>query len=336
MEHEKLSEALQIDYRLRSTFFYRKLHELGFTAFNAEIDKLIQIANNFNWDSRENWNISTAAWQAISHAGIAPLAVFAHPRVLQEQLRLSAYYRNVAALPQKAVNKLAFGIVPVEAGTTSLTPDRALSLCRLYNAHISLIVESAADYSREDAIAMMLASAGAQINGSWLNAVGEEAELVTRKILIRSLLQANYLVSAILRSGSTSIALDNLVDQTHLLSGVRLKNQTSILFSSEPDLSLLNAAGELVAAIEVKGGKDTAGALERYGAAKKSFEEARRQNPGVVTIFLASCITDEVEKRLAKDTLIDYTFNLAQVVTDEAQRQAFVRFVLGLLNVAIV
>jgi len=333
VEHEKLLEALEIDYRLRSTFFYRKLHELGFTAFNTEIDKLIQIANNFNWDSRENWNISTAAWQAISHAGIAPLAVFAHPRVLQEQPRLSAYYRNVAALPQKAVNKLAFGIVPVEAGTTPLTPERALSLCRLYNSHISLIVESAADYSREDAIAMMLASAGAQINGSWLNAVGEEAELVTRKILIRSLLQANYLVSAILKSKSTSIELDNLVDQAHLLSGIRLKNQTSILFSSEPDLSLLNAAGELVAAIEVKGGKDTAGALERYGAAKKSFEEARRQNPRVVTIFLASCMTDEVEKRLAKDDLIDYTFNLTEVVTNEAQRQAFVRFVLGLLDV---
>ena len=45
MDKDKLNEALQLDYRLRSTFFYRKLHELGFSEFEAEIDKLVQIEN---------------------------------------------------------------------------------------------------------------------------------------------------------------------------------------------------------------------------------------------------------------------------------------------------
>jgi hypothetical protein len=120
----------------------------------------------------------------------------------------------------------------------------------------------------------MYASAGAQINGSWLNKIGEEAELLTRRILIRSLTEGQYIVAAILKDGSSRLDaeyLEDLVDKVDLLLGVRLNNQTSILFSSEPDLSLLNPAGEVVAVIEVKGGKDTAGALERYGAAKKSW-----------------------------------------------------------------
>lgn len=53
-----------------------------------------------------------------------------------------------------------------------------------------------------------------------------------------------------------------------------LSNHTSILFSSEPDISLLNNQGTTIGVIEVKGGADPAGALERYGAAKKSFEES--------------------------------------------------------------
>ncbi len=335
MKNTRLTEAVQIDYRLRSTFFHRKLLELGFLTFNSEIDKLIGISENFNWDSRDHWGISKLAWQMVIDSGVPPIAVFAHPRVLQEQPRLSAYYRNVAALPQKAVNKLVLTIVSIERGKVPLSAEKALHLCQLYNSHSSLIIEGASNYTRDDALALMYTSAGAQINGSWLNKVGEEAELVTRKMLVRAAMNADCLVSVILRDGSTSTILDEVVEQAPILSGMRLSNQTSILFSSEPDISLLNASGELVAVIEVKGGKDTAGALERYGAAKKSFEEARRQKSDVRTIFLASCITDEVEKRLSDDEVVTDSYNLTDIVIDEKEREAFVRFVFELLDIKL-
>ncbi|MCP4113763.1 MAG: XcyI family restriction endonuclease [Desulfobacteraceae bacterium] len=183
MKKRRLNEALQIDYRLRSTFFYRKLHDLGFRGFAEEIEKLISISDNFNWKDRYKWGISKIAWHILEQSAILPLALFAHPRVLQEQPKLSAYYRNVAVLPQKAVNKLAFTIPDVEKGKSKLSAEKALILCQLYNSHSSLIVESATEYTQKDIDALMCASAGAQINGSWLNRIGEEAELVTRKII---------------------------------------------------------------------------------------------------------------------------------------------------------
>ena len=332
MDKYQLNEALQLDYRLRSTFFYRKLHEFGFSEFESEIDKLTKIADNFNWDSNQEWGVSVTAWNIINNAKISPLVVFAHPRLLQEQPRLSAYYRNVAALPQKAVSKLVFGVGNIELGKSLLSADRALSICKLYNSYSSLIIEGAANYTIEDARGLMFASAGAQINGSWLNRIGEEAEVVTRKILIRAALQAGYLVSGIWKSKTTFINLEDIVDQAAFLSGIRLNNQTSILFGSEPDLSLLNSAGELVGAIEVKGGKDTAGALERYGAAKKSFEDVRRQNSKAITILLVSCLTDEVQKRLETDSSVSRTFNLTDIVADEKQRLVFVQAIFKLLS----
>ena len=45
-----------------------------------------------------------------------------------------------------------------------------------------------------------------------------------------------------------------------------------VLVSSEPDIPLINTDGSTIAVIEIKGGTDPAGALEQYGATKKSFE----------------------------------------------------------------
>ncbi len=118
--------------------------------------------------------------------------------------------------------------------------------------------------------------------------------------------------------------VENLIEEIENISGIRLNNQKSILFSPEPDVSFLNSDGKLIAVMEIKGGKDTAGALERYGAAKKSFEEAKRLNCDCITIFVASCITDEVNNRLSQDKLINYTYNLTEVGTDENSRLLFI------------
>ncbi|OKH54088.1 hypothetical protein NIES2101_08445 [Calothrix sp. HK-06] len=48
-----------------------------------------------------------------------------------------------------------------------------------------------------------------------------------------------------------------------------LANRTSILFSSEPDISLINNQGVTVGVVEVKGGTDPAGALEQNDTAPR-------------------------------------------------------------------
>jgi hypothetical protein len=79
--------------------------------------------------------------------------------------RLIAYYRNIAALSQKAVQTLAFNVKPFELGRNrrDLTYERALLLCQLFNTHVSTIIESTLTFSQRDLDALLFASAGAQI-----------------------------------------------------------------------------------------------------------------------------------------------------------------------------
>ncbi|WP_124977267.1 XcyI family restriction endonuclease, partial [Aphanothece sacrum] len=210
MSQDFLHESLQIDYRLRATFFYRKLYDLGFKYFHNEILKLIEIAETYNWEQKNNWGVSEKAWIILENSKIPQVAVFAHPRVLQEQPKLSAYYRSVAMLPQKAVNKLAFTIKTIEEGK-KLSTDKSIILCQLYNSHSSLIIESANEYTQDDIYALMYASAGAQIQGSWNNKIGEEAEILTRKLILRTLLEENLIISVIYKEGNSSNNLDDII-----------------------------------------------------------------------------------------------------------------------------
>lgn len=106
-----------------------------------------------------------------------------------------------------------------------------------------------------------------------------------------------------------------------------LANQTSALFASEPDISLLDQDGKTIAVIEVKGGADPAGALERYGAAKKSFEAARHISPSAETILVASCITAEVRARIEADSTITAYYNLTEMLDESGHTGALARFI---------
>ncbi|MDP5339400.1 MAG: XcyI family restriction endonuclease [Nodularia sp. (in: cyanobacteria)] len=193
-------------------------------------------------------------------------------------------------------------------------------------------------FTEEELYGVLLASTGAQIDGSWRNAIGEEAEKVVQKLLIKEAKEHNLLAAFIPRM-NTGIELynpDRLEEQLGNIEyyrGVMLANQTSILFSSEPDISLLNNQGKTIGVIEVKGGTDPAGALERYGAAKKSFEEARRSNSEVRTILVASCITNEVHTRIQNDSTISTYFNLTEILSENSRQYAqFVQEIFSLLE----
>jgi hypothetical protein len=145
---ELLEEAIKIDYTLRSTFFYRKLHEWGFVEINDEIQQLLALSSNYNWDKYSDWNISASAWTHITNAAIDPLQVFVHPRIILEQPRLMTYYRSLAAVSQKGVIKMIFDPKPYENGKKrEISTDNALSMARLLNTHISLIIDSALTFS---------------------------------------------------------------------------------------------------------------------------------------------------------------------------------------------
>ena len=78
-----------------------------------------------------------------------------------------------------------------------------------------------------------------------------------------------------------------------------------------------------MAVIEVKGGTDSAGALERYGAAKKSFEHAIEVSPRCKNFYIAGVFTEELERRIHDDRLIEKTFDLIQLLDDRVYRDNF-------------
>ncbi len=331
-----LIEAHRVNYRLRSTFFYRKLNEYSTYEFPETIQKLIPLSKDYDWKKYNSWGISKESFEEIEKSGLNLIQVFSHPRLLREHPTLIAYYRNIAALSQKSVSYLT-GIHPVkfeEGDRNDLPETQAIELSRLFNEHLSLIIESTLEeFNKEYINGLLFASTGAQIDGSWRNAIGDEAEKVVQKLLIKEAIDLSKLTAFLLRnnpSGIEKYKKENVKEQISRIKefkGFTLNNKKSVLFSSEPDISIIDEDGSTIAVIEVKGGTDPAGALERYGASKKSFEEAIRHNPHVITIFVASCITPEVESRIKKDKTIKQYYNLTTILTHEKKRENFVNYI---------
>ena len=105
---------------------------------------------------------------------------------------------------------------------------------------------------------------------------------------------------------------------------LHLINGYSILFSSEPDVTMYNDSGAIVGIIEIKSGLDPAGALERLGAMLKSFENTLAEYPDAVTILVASCITDEVAKRLNASMSVRQRYLTTDITSSEAEKRKFV------------
>lgn len=338
-----LAEANRINYRLRSTFFYRKLKEYQTLALPSMIAQLFPVEHLYSWEERASWGIGADAFAAIeTHPDFHLIQVFCHPKLLREHPRLLAYYRNIAALSQKAVNYLAsIDVKKFEADAENryaLTQMQARALAHLFNEHISLIVDSSLrTLTREELYGILLTSTGAQIDGSWRNAIGEEAEKVVQRLLVKEAKERNLLAAFIPRIGTGAEAfeaakLEEQLGNIERYRGIMFTNRTSLLFSSDPDVSLIDERGATICVIEIKGGADPAGALERYAAAKKSFEEARRTAPAVATILVASCITPEVQTRIQHDQSISAYYNLTEILSEDTIYTAFMRTVFSLLG----
>lgn len=335
-----LVEAHKINYRLRSTFFYRKLHEYGSLEFSDSIRDLIPRGSNYNWTEFKSFGISDIAYNVILSSDLNLIQVFAHPKLLREHPQLVGYFRNVAVLSQKATKYLS-NIDPkrFESEKPDELPEQtAAALAQLFNEHISLIIENAfVSFREEELRGLLFASTGAQIDGSWRNAIGEEAEKVVQVMLVKEIIRRKILNGFIQREGMKVESFDTakveqVVKNIRTIKGVLLTNQKSVLFSSEPDITVVDGNGKSELVIEVKGGTDPAGALERYGASKKSLEHSLKENKNVKTCFLASCITDEVERRVRKDKTISKFFNLTEIITNENNKEEFLSFVFGVVS----
>ena len=111
------------------------------------IEKLFPFAHLYNWDGRANWGIGEDAFTYIAqHENFQLMQVFCHPKLLREFPTLLAYYRNIAALSRKTVMYLTgISVAKYEVNPRNLhilDDAQALTLSRLFNGHMTLIVDS--------------------------------------------------------------------------------------------------------------------------------------------------------------------------------------------------
>lgn len=324
-------------YLLKASFFSSQLDEQKLIGLHERAVKAIQkIEANLDWSTPLNFNVPKEVVEQINSKQLKLSFYVCHPLLLLSHPWLLTYFRCLAAFSQKGLSTISgvSAIKEIEAGR-ECTPAQAQKLSFALNNNLSAIlianVPTAAKIN-----GLVYATAGATLEGSWRNQIGEEGERVFKTVLLKAIWEKGEIASFNLK--------DNSIHQVQGVDGSWLdKNAKSIRsalftngalaqFSSEPDVTLINAQGKIVAGIEIKAGLDPAAALERLGAMIKSFDRIKLNEPSAETILVASCITPEVQSRISGSGGVSRTFILTDIIKNKDNKGThFVSIVRGLL-----
>lgn len=112
-----------------------------------------------------------------------------------------------------------------------------------------------------------------------------------------------------------------IISRQHIV----LQSNLRLVFADDPDIAVYD--GDLRhAAVEVKGGIDPAGVLERVGAALKSLGRVKRVYPNVETILILHAVSITEQSRhdlLANAGLIQQMYSMEQLLGDVDRRGEF-------------
>ena len=269
------------DAQIRSALISERIRQRTDVALRELISEFDE---ELSFRPLDEFMISEQAWRYIKTSDIDPKFVFAHPELLRALPQVSQYYRGIALLPQKRVSDLAVSVASWESGTrkTPIGETQSKEVARLYNAVISSIIEGATNWTLENGYRNIIATMGIGLDGTFRNIIGQDAEELIRTRIL-NWLEAQQLIC------------NRNADSTEF----SLPLGYSMRYGSEPDVLFRhseNGIERTVATIEIKGGKDPAGALERLGAMQKSFEATP---PNCVNILIAGVVTKEMKARLA-------------------------------------
>jgi hypothetical protein len=297
------NEAWTLDQLAKSVFFHRKLHEW----------RLLEIADQINLVRGENldWgdlNISEEAWSKVIHRGIKPVIVFAHPHVLQAVPGSASYYRMLALVSQKSMKRVGLNLDSYEAGKPVADEGAAVAIARHLNRIVSALVEADDEIDAREFDLWRGMAAGSQAQGSWQNTKGASAEKAIREVILQRL-QRRWLISG--RQASAA--------------RIDLGDGRVLVFADEPDIAIVQDNVPQIA-VEIKGGIDQAGVLERIGAALKSLRRTRQENPNSVTVLILPdvAMTERAREDLSINTeTVTYLYSSQALLEDERERERF-------------
>lgn len=289
------------DQLAKSAFFHQKLHAWGLIEISRQIDNIQ--GETLNWD-RIHLEISDTAWHKIIHRGIKPIIVFAHPDVLMNVSHSIGYYRMLAMVSQKSMSQVGLSTIQYEKGQSPKS-DTAILVAQHLNKIISTLIEADEQIDAREFDIWRGMAAGSQAQGSWQNTKGRKMEVVIQGIIRRRLNESRLLTG-------------NFDDQSRL----PLIDHRTVIFADEPDIGFYQD-GKIIAAIEVKGGIDTAGVLERVGAAIKSLSRAKEENPGSVTLLIlqdVSITPQSITDLQTNQNIVNYWFTIEEILASEGKQ----------------
>ena len=276
---------------------------------NKEICRKLQDMNRqADYSDRRSLCIEASAWDRIQDIELEPSLVFAHPKLLEQIPESSLYYRGLALLSRKRVSEIAGNIDTWERGGKVRTNyDKALKLSRLYNTVISSIIIDDADWTYQSGYRNILATIGITEDGGIRNFIGSQAEQSIKRRLLEWVKDKDLMVD------SNQVNINKLVGDWELQQGVFM------IFRSEPDVAFAKD-GKLRVLIEIKGGKDPAGALERLGAIKKTFDEAPINCKNYLVVGV---VTNTMEERLSEMRIEEF-FHYDLLINDQQYWNEFI------------
>ena len=102
---------------------------------------------------------------------------------------------------------------------------------------------------------------------------------------------------------------------------MQLRDGRVVEFRDEPDVAFYKN-DKIQAAVEIKGGIDTAGVLERVGAAIKSLRRARAENRRATTILILHGVSMTERARRDLDInreAVNHWFSIEDILEDKSQ-----------------
>ncbi|MCF8301995.1 MAG: XcyI family restriction endonuclease [Bacteroidales bacterium] len=279
-------------------------------AFN----KIKKIDIELKWQPLSNLLIENDVWDyVVKTRQYEPKYVFCHPDIIIADKSTSLYYRGLCGLSMKAAKDYFGAIEKIESGNKQarLGKEKALRIARIYNMFICSIIKGSYKWTLENGKRTLIATLGITLDGIMRNRVGALAEERIRTMVFEWLIEKGLIMDEITEIDSNEF---------------ELKDDIIMRFSSEPDIYFTRKSGsgeELLALIEIKGGIDPAGALERYGAATKSFQQALKENPRCKNFFLTAVFTQELLSRIKGDRLVEKYYDIVKILEDPKVKDDF-------------
>jgi len=282
-------ESWLLDQLTKSEFFHQRLHEWGLMEVAFQIESVRGEA--LTWDL-DKLGVSEEAWNKVIHRGLMSV-----PRAV-------GYYRMLAMVSQKSMSRIGLSTVRYEQGRGLPDEQAAWSFARRLNGIISRLVEADEEIDAREFDLWRGMAAGSQAQGSWQNTKGKRVEILVKGIFQRRLRQKG------------SVLFDKGVH-------MQLKDGRTVVFADEPDVGVYEGE-RIVAAVEIKGGIDTAGVLERVGAAIKSLSRAKESNPDSVTVLVLQgvSVTQRAQEDLETNkSVVNHWFTVEELLDSVEKRE---------------